>query len=114
MEETKSHYLMHSIATTRRYELFIVLAAAAAYLIRRLLELAATFDLNIRIVQNEGVSNATILRDLASFDYNQNIIFPTLAGAVLFMSAWYVFHYHAFPRIREKGYDCLLYTSRCI
>lgn len=96
---------MHSIATTRRYELFIVLAAAAAYLIRRLLELAATFDLNIRIVQNEGVSNATILRDLASFDYNQNIIFPTLAGAVLFMSAWYVFHYHAFPRIREKGYD---------
>ncbi len=96
---------MRSIATIRRYELFIVLAAAAAYLIRRLLELAATFDLNIRIVQNEGASNTTILRDLASFDYNQNVIFPTVAGGVLFMAAWYVFHYHAFPRIRDKTYD---------
>ena len=95
---------MRSIATTRRYELFIVLAAATAYVIRRLLELAATFDLNIRIVQNAGVSNTTILRDLASFDYNQNVIFPTVAGGILFMAAWYVFHYHAFPRIREKRY----------
>ncbi len=56
-------------------------------------------------MQNEGVSNATILRDLASFDYNQNVIFPTVAGGVLFMAAWYVFHYHAFPRIRDKTYD---------
>lgn len=96
---------MRSIATTRRYELFIVLAAATAYVIRRLLELAATFDLNIRIVQNAGVSNAIILRDLAAFDYNQNVIFPTVAGGVLFMAAWYVFHYHAFPRIKERVYD---------
>lgn len=96
---------MRSIATIRRYELFIVLAAAAAYIIRRLLELASYFHLNIRIAQNAGVSNTTILRDLASFDYNQNVIFPTVAGGVLFLAAWYVFHYHAFPRIREKGYD---------
>ena len=96
---------MHSIATIRRYELFIVLAAAVAYITRRLLESARYFYIDIGRAQNDGVSNATILRDLASFDYNQNAIFPTLAGGVLFMAAWYVFHYHAFPRIRNKTYD---------
>jgi two-component system, LytTR family, sensor kinase len=96
---------MRSIATTRRYELFIVLAAAAAYMIRRLSELAANFNYDINLAQNAGVSNATILHDLASFDYNQNVIFPTVAGGVLFMAAWYVFHYHAFPRIKKKTYD---------
>lgn len=96
---------MRSVATIRRYELFIVLAAAAAYVIRRLSELAANFNLDIRLAQSAGVSNATILRDLASFDYNQNVIFPTVAGAVLFMGAWYGFHYHAFPRIKDKVYD---------
>ncbi len=96
---------MHSIATTRRYELFIVLAAAAAYVIRRLFELAENFNLDIRLAQAAGASNAAILRDLASFDYNRNVIFPTVAGAVFFVGAWYVIHYHAFPRINEKKYD---------
>ena len=95
---------MRSIATTRRYELFIILAAAAAYIIRRLLELASYFYVDIRRAQNAGVSNSTILRDLAAFDYNQNVIFPTVGGGVLFMAAWYAFHYHAFPRIKEKRY----------
>jgi len=94
---------MRSIATIRRYELFIVLAAAAAYVIRRLLELAHNFNFDINRAQNLGVSNTTILRDLASFDYNQNVIFPTVAGAVLFMGAWYVFHYHAYSQIKGKG-----------
>lgn len=96
---------MRSIATIRRYELFIVLAAAAAYVIRRLFELAANFHFEINWVQNLGVSNTTILRDLASFDYNQNVIFPTVAGGVLFMASWYIFHYHAFPQIKDKVYD---------
>ncbi|GHB73808.1 sensor histidine kinase [Persicitalea jodogahamensis] len=96
---------MRSITTIRRYELFIVLAAAAAYVIRRLLESARSFYIDIGRVQKAGVSNSTILRDLASFDYNQNVIFPTIAGGVLFMAAWYVFHYHVFPRIKEKRYD---------
>jgi len=96
---------MRSIATIRRYELFIVLAAAAAYVIRRLFELADDFNFDIHSAQNSGVSNNAILRDLASFDYNQNVIFPTVAGAVLFMGTWYVFHYHAFPRIKDKVYD---------
>ncbi len=96
---------MRSLATIRRYELFIVLAAVAAYVIRRLLESARYFNINIGMAQDAGVSNSIILRDLASFDYNQNVIFPTVAGAMLFMAAWYVFHYHAFPRIRQKRYD---------
>ena len=96
---------MHSIATTRRYELFIVLAAAAAYVIRRLLELAMYFNIDIGSAQAAGASNAAILRDLASFDYNRNVIFPTVAGAVFFMAAWYVFHYYAFPSINEERYD---------
>ncbi len=96
---------MRSITTTRRYELYIVLTAATAYIIRRLLESARYFYIDIGRVQEAGVSNSTILRDLASFDYNQNVIFPTIAGGVLFMAAWYVFHYHAFPRMKEKQFD---------
>ncbi|WP_373515184.1 sensor histidine kinase [Persicitalea sp.] len=96
---------MHSIATTRRYELFIVLAAAAAYVTRRLNERAANFDFNINWLQNLGVSKSNILRDLSSFDYSQNVVFPTVAGAILFIAAWYVFHYHAFPKIKESNYD---------
>ena len=96
---------MRSIATTRRYELFIVLAAAAAYVTRRLNEMKENFNFDINWAKNNGVKNSTILRDLASFDYNQNVIFPTVVGAMLFMAAWYVFHYHAFPRIKEKKHD---------
>ncbi len=36
---------MRSIATTRRYELFIVLAAATAYIIRRLFETGSNLRL---------------------------------------------------------------------
>ncbi len=96
---------MRPIDTIRRYELFIVLGAAAAYVLRRLFELANNFSFDIRSAHIDGVRNVTILRDLASFDYNQNVIFPMVAGATLFMAAWYVFHYYAFPRIKDRVYD---------
>ncbi|HEV7348378.1 sensor histidine kinase [Telluribacter sp.] len=96
---------MLSTSTIRRYELLIVLSAAAAYVVRRLFEIADQFDPDIRLAQSENVKTSVILEDLATFDYNQNVIFPTIAGAILFMSAWYVFHYLVFPRIREKNFE---------
>lgn len=96
---------MLSTSTIRRYELLIILSAATAYVVRRLFETASRFNHDIRLAQREGVPTSTILADLTTFDYNQHVIFPTIAGAILFMSAWYVFHYQAFPRIREKNFD---------
>jgi|GEM_PF-1660134 hypothetical protein len=83
---------MLSTSTFRRYELLIILSAAAAYLVRRLFETATQFNHDILRAQVAKVATSTILADLATFDYNQNVIFPTIARTVLFMSAWYVFH----------------------
>jgi two-component system, LytTR family, sensor kinase len=97
---------MLSTSTIRRYELLIVLSATTAYIVRRLFETAARFNHDIRLAQREGVRTSTILTDLAAFDYNQHVIFPTIAGgAALFLGAWYVFHYYTFPRLREKNFD---------
>jgi two-component system, LytTR family, sensor kinase len=96
---------MLSTSAIRRYELLIVLSATVAYVVRRLFQTAANFNHDIRLAQREGVRTSTILQDLAAFDYNQHVIFPTIAGAVFFLSAWYVFHYLTFPRLREKNFD---------
>ena len=96
---------MYSTSTIRRYELLIVLSAATAYVVRRLFETAARFNHDILVAQRENVRTSTILQDLLTFDYNQSVIFPTVAGAVLFVSAWYVFHYLTFPRLREKNFE---------
>ncbi len=96
---------MYSTTTIRRYELLIMFSAAIAYVVRRLFEIAAQFNYDIRLAQRENVKTSVILKDLVAFDYNQNVIFPMVAGAVLFMGAWYLFHYLAFPRLREKNFD---------
>lgn len=89
----------------RRYELYFIITAAMAYMVRRLFEVSHEFDIDIRIAQSSDVKNSKILQDLLVFDYNQNVIFPILTGGILFMAAWYVFHYLAFPRIKEKNFD---------
>lgn len=89
----------------RRYELIFILTATSAYVLRRLLELSSSFDTDIRIAQGSKITNATILQDLLLFDYDQNVIFPTVAGGVFLLAAWYVFHYLTFPRIKENIID---------
>lgn len=89
----------------RYYELSFVLVAATAYVLRRLFEQSWRFDNNIHTAQLNGVRNSTILEHLSVFEYVPNVIFPMVAGAVLFMAAWYVFHYWAFPRIRKYSID---------
>ncbi len=89
----------------RRYELYFIVTAAMAYMVRRLFEVSYAFDTDIRIAHGSDVKNSKILQDLLVFDYNQNVIFPILAGGILFIAAWYVFHYLAFPRIKEKNFD---------
>ncbi|MFN8353626.1 MAG: histidine kinase [Spirosomataceae bacterium] len=89
----------------RRYELVFMVGAAMAYIIRRLFEVSAEFDTDIRIALSSNVPTSTLLKDLVAFDYNLNVIFPTAVGGLLFMMAWYVFHYLAFPRIKNRIVD---------
>lgn len=89
----------------RYYELSFVLTATGAYIVRRLFELSWRFDANIRTAQLNGVSNARLLDNLAEFEYIPNVMFPTVAGGLLFVAAWYVFHYWAFPRLRQNTAD---------
>ena len=92
---------MYSYPKIRRFELIFVLSAIAAYVIRRLIELARDFENDIRLAQKAGVSNHKILQDLLIYDHNLNSIFPTVAAAIFFAAAWYVFHFLAYPKIKE-------------
>ncbi|TDB65977.1 sensor histidine kinase [Arundinibacter roseus] len=101
---------MYTTTTLRRLELFLIPGAVAVYVIRRLFETAGDFDFDILRARSQGVKVSVILNDLLTFDYNLDIILPTISGAVLLLGAWYTFHFQAFPRIKEKNIDNQTYT----
>ncbi|WP_144080104.1 sensor histidine kinase [Flectobacillus major] len=97
--------MMDSIEKFRRYELFFILLAIVVYVIRRLILLANEFDFDISTAEKLNIPNHVIWKDLADYDHNFNTIFPTIAAAVLFTLAWYIFHFWVFPRIQNKKYN---------
>lgn len=96
---------MNSHEKFRTYEAFFILFAVIFYVVRRLLEIAHDFDDYIEYLQQIPLPNHIIWRGLASYDQYLNNIFPTIAAAVLFTAAWFVFHYFFFPAIKQKNYD---------
>lgn len=110
---------MHqSLKKFRQYEFGFILFAFVFYVVRRLFIMAHEFDWDITVAE-EGhfIPKHIIWRDLASYNHELNTIFPTIAAAVLFFTAWYFFHYEAFPRWKatdpkEKSifYTCIAAT----
>ena len=91
--------------TFRRYELFFISVLTAVYAIRRLLEEARAFDAKVETAEQAKIYTTFIWRDLAGYNHTFNAIFPILAGGILLLSGWYVFHYLAYPQFKTHQYD---------
>ncbi|MET3126991.1 sensor histidine kinase YesM [Arcicella rosea] len=96
---------MNSHEKFRTYEVFFILFAVIFYVVRRLFGIAHDFDVDIEYLERIPLPNHVIWSGLASYDQYLNNIFPTIAAAVLFTAAWFVFHYFFFPAIKQKNYD---------
>ncbi|WP_064196360.1 MULTISPECIES: sensor histidine kinase [Emticicia] len=105
--------MYESLKKFRQIEFGVILFAFVVYITRRLFYIAADFDSDVTRVEDLGVQPYIIWRNLASYDHVLNTIFPTIASAILFFLAWYLFHYEAFPRWRNKELKqkYIFYTS---
>ncbi|MDR6561076.1 MULTISPECIES: histidine kinase [unclassified Arcicella] len=96
---------MNAHERLRPYELFFILLAITLYVVRRLFGIASDFDSDIEYLQNIPVDNSVIWADLSSYDQYVNNIFPTVVAAILFTTAWGIFHFIVSPEIKKKNFD---------
>lgn len=100
---------MQSLQKIRRYEFFLVFISTVIYVTRRLFQEAASFDRMVTSAEYNHVPSKIIWEGLSSYNHALNTIFPTIAGAVFLLGAWYVFHYLVYPRIKTKNFDNKLF-----
>ena len=96
---------MQTLQKFRRYEFFLIFISITIYVVRRLFQEASSFDYMVAGAELNGVSNKIIWQGLSSYNHFYNTIFPTISGAIFLLGAWYIFHYLAFPRIKERVFD---------
>lgn len=94
------------IKNTRPYEAILISSAIVVYVVRRLLDVHNHMN---NLVQTalirDGVSLQQMEADSAGFSYSLNVTFPIIAGAVLLIGAWLVFHLMVCPRIALHKFD---------
>ena len=105
---------MQSLQKLRRYESLLIFLATTIYVVRRLFQEASGFDRMVTNAQQSRVPNYLIWRSLDNYNHVYNTIFPTIAGAIFLLAAWYIFHYYFYPRIqatvtKEKTIDSSLF-----
>ncbi len=100
---------MQTLQKFRRYEFFLIFISIAIYVVRRLFQEASSFDRMVTTAELNGVPQKVIWQGLGGYNHFYNTIFPTIAGAVFLLGAWYVFHYLVYPRIKIKDFDGKLY-----
>ena len=100
---------MQTLQKFRRYEFFLIFISITIYIVRRLFQEASSFDRIITVAELNGVPNKIIWQGLSGYNHFYNTIFPIIAGAIFLLSAWSIFHYLLYPRIKEKKIDILLY-----
>ena len=96
---------MNAHERLRPYELFFILLAITLYILRRLFGIASDFDSDIEYLQHIPISNRIIWADLSDYNQYVNNIFPTVVAALLFTTAWGIFHFIVFPEIKKKHID---------
>jgi hypothetical protein len=89
---------MQKLDRIRFFEALFIGIATAIYLTRRFVD-------EQKIAQElSQIDPETIMgyggQDWAPYNHWLNSLLPLTAGAILLLGAWYVFHYHAFPRIQ--------------
>ncbi|SOD82668.1 sensor histidine kinase [Spirosoma fluviale] len=92
---------MRDLQRFQRYELIFVLTTILIYVSRRLIEEINYLNDMVESVQRNGISSASVWRNLARYDHTLNNNLPLIASACLILGAWYVFHSLAFPLIND-------------
>lgn len=88
----------------RRFELILVITAATGYVTKSLFYDAGRTEDLIQLAKLAGVPIHKILQDLIHYDHTWNHNMPVIVSAVMFLTAWYLFHYLLFPSIQEEKF----------
>ncbi len=94
---------MQVLKNIRKYELWIITLATVLYVIRSLSEHAANYNRSyVQIWGEDEVPLPNITQDIETYSHVTNTVFPVIAGAVLFLCGWYLFHFLFVPSLKEK------------
>lgn len=93
---------MQDSTLIRRFEPWFLAGTAILYVGRRLFVDVNRLDEQIDLVEMNGVPLAAIWQQLANYDHTLNNNVPLIAGACLFVVAWFVFHALAYPKIQQR------------
>ena len=96
---------MTALSPSRRYELGFVVSLIIIYITRRLLKEVERINGMVEIAGYNQVPSATIWRNLTSYDHTLNNNVPLIAGGVLILATWFVFHSLAYPRLQKNIVD---------
>ncbi len=94
---------MTDLKKVKLIEGILVPVLVVCYAIRQLFDAAREFDVMLADARQRYIIPARVIRaDLASYSHEMNVMFPIIAGAVLLIAGWMVFHFVAFPNL-QKG-----------
>jgi hypothetical protein len=94
---------MQDLPLIRRLELGLVTGATGLYAWRRLAAEVSAPAAFAQAARQSGVPGSVLARDLSGYDLLLNGTLPMVAGALLLLGAWIVFHYLASPSIRRAA-----------
>ncbi|MFD1144276.1 sensor histidine kinase [Larkinella insperata] len=106
---------MREITGVRRYELWFAIYVAVIYVIRRLIQEAGRIDDMVESLlrNSNGRPASVVLQDLERYNHTLHNNVPLIVGVLLFLLAWFVFHYLAYPAIQdgEQSEKTMLYAG---
>ncbi len=91
---------MQEIKRIRYFEVTLIVLAISLYAMRQLWLETVTPGALLQQAKTSQVAAQVLERDLAGYDPIVNATLPLVAGALLLLAAWLVFHYLAFPQTK--------------
>lgn len=97
---------MQDTTRFRRFETYFLVGTVTIYVIRRLIGELNKFEGRYwSAVASQRGASVGILRQLKGYDHTLNNNVPLIAGALLVLLAWFVFHQLAFPKLQQQVDD---------
>ncbi|MDJ1495716.1 histidine kinase [Cytophagaceae bacterium DM2B3-1] len=104
---------MHTLNKVRFYEALFIFIATIIYLVRRYFEEYQNLFKFLSEPESQGGS-AYQLADIEGYNFGVNTCVPIAGCTIFFVAAWYVFHYHTFPKIKDAQQDDKTFISLVI
>jgi two-component system LytT family sensor kinase len=105
---------MRNYYIIRRFELILVISATAGHLMISLFHSARLFENLIELAMLAGVPIQSILKDLRHYDHTWNHNLPRIVSMIMFLIAWYLFHYIFFPKVKGGRFQVAEYVIMAI